>query len=73
LGVTQRDLACVRRRYLTVEGLRRAISIVANGTLALRNPAMWGDGTTACASDSKHFGAWDQKAVGMRKPQPRGG
>ena len=25
-----------------------------------RNPAIWGDGTTACASDSKHFGAWDQ-------------
>ena len=21
---------------------------------------IWGDGTTACASDSKHFGAWDQ-------------
>ena len=25
-----------------------------------RNPAIWGTGTTACASDSKHFGAWDQ-------------
>ena len=25
-----------------------------------RNPAIWGEGTTACASDSKHFGAWDQ-------------
>jgi len=60
LGVTQKDLAYVRSRYLTVEGLRRAVSIVANGTLAVRNPAIWGDGTTACASDSKHFGAWDQ-------------
>jgi TnpA family transposase len=59
-GVTQKDLAYVRSRYLTVEGLRRAISIVTNGTLAIRNPAIWGDGTTACASDSKHFGAWDQ-------------
>jgi len=28
--------------------------------LHARNPAIWGDGTTACASDSKHFGAWDQ-------------
>jgi TnpA family transposase len=28
--------------------------------LRARNPAIWGDGTTACASDSKHFGAWDQ-------------
>lgn len=59
-GVTQKDLAYVRSRYLTVEALRRAVSIVTNGTLAVRNPAIWGDGTTACASDSKHFGAWDQ-------------
>jgi TnpA family transposase len=59
-GVTQKDLAYVRGRYLTVEALRRAIAIVTNGTLRARNPAIWGDGTTACASDSKHFGAWDQ-------------
>jgi len=60
LDVTQKDLEYVRSRYLTVEGLRRAISIVTNRTLAVRNSAIWGDGTTACASDSKHFGAWDQ-------------
>jgi TnpA family transposase len=36
------------------------MSIVTNGTLADRNAAIWGDGTTACASDSKHFVAWDQ-------------
>ena len=59
-GVTQKVLAYVRGRYLTVEALRRAVSIVTNGTLAVRNPTIWGDGTTACASDSKHFGAWDQ-------------
>ena len=40
--------------------MRRAIAIVADGTLHARNPAIWGDRTTACASDSKHFGAWDQ-------------
>ena len=57
---TARDLAYVRRRYLTSEGMRRAIAIVANGTLQARNPAIWGEGTTACAADSKHFGAWDQ-------------
>lgn len=59
-GVTVKDLAYVRRRYVTVEGLRRAIALVTNGTLHARNPAVWGHGTTACASDSKHFGAWDQ-------------
>jgi TnpA family transposase len=59
-GTTAKDLAYVRRRYLNVEAMRRAIAIVADGTLHARNPAIWGDGTTACASDSKHFGAWDQ-------------
>ena len=40
--------------------LREAIAVVTNGTLRARNPLVWGEGTTACASDSKHFGAWDQ-------------
>ena len=26
-------------------------------------PRIWGDGTTACASDSKHFGAFDQNLM----------
>jgi TnpA family transposase len=43
--------------------LRRVIAIVANGALHTRDPAIWGSGTTACASDSKHFGAWDQNLV----------
>ena len=59
-GTTARDLAYVRRRYISVDAMRRAIAIVADGTLQARNPAIWGSGTTACASDSKHFGAWDQ-------------
>ena len=59
-GTTAKDLAYVRRRYLNVEAMRRAIAIIADGTLRVRNPVIWGDGTTACASDSKHFGAWDQ-------------
>ena len=59
-GVTYKDLVYVRRRYLSVDALRRAIAIVTNGTLRVRNPAIWGEGATACASDSKHFGAWDQ-------------
>jgi TnpA family transposase len=59
-GTTAKDLAYVRRRYITVDTLRQAIAIVTNGTLRARNPRIWGDGTTACASDSKHFGAWDQ-------------
>lgn len=51
-GATYKDLVYVRRRYITVDQLRRAIAIVTNGTLIARNPAIWGEGTTACASDS---------------------
>ena len=50
----------MRHRYITVDALRRAIAIVTNGTLHTRHSEIWGDGTTACASDSKHFGAFDQ-------------
>jgi TnpA family transposase len=28
-----------------------------------RQAEVWGGGTTACASDSKHFGAWDQNLM----------
>ena len=31
--------------------------------LRVRAAAIWGDGTTACASDAKHFGAWDQNLL----------
>jgi TnpA family transposase len=59
--MTAKDLAYVRRRYISsVDMLRQAIAIVTDGTLRARNPAIWGTATTACASDSKHFGAWDQ-------------
>ena len=59
-GPSYRDLTYARRRYLTPDRLREAIATVTNGTLRVRDPAIWGEGTTACASDSKHFGAWDQ-------------
>jgi len=59
-GTSAKDLAYVRRRYLNVDSLRSAIAMITNGTLHARDPAIWGSGTTTCASDSKHFGAWDQ-------------
>jgi TnpA family transposase len=59
-GATAKDLAYVRRRYISADALRQAIAMVSNGTLAARDAKIWGEGTTACASDSKHFGAWDQ-------------
>ena len=59
-GITAKDLAYIRHRYISADNLRQAIAIVSNGTLKARNPSIWGESTTACASDSKHFGAWDQ-------------
>lgn len=58
-----KDLLYIRRRFLSIEGLRQAIAQVVNATLAVRLPQIWGDGTTACASDSKQFGAWDQNLL----------
>jgi TnpA family transposase len=37
-----------------------ACARIANATLAIRNTAIWGDAGTACASDSKLFGACDK-------------
>ena len=59
-GTTARDLGYIRRRYISVDSMRRAIAAVADGTLQVRNPVIWGSSSTACAADSKHFGAWDQ-------------
>jgi TnpA family transposase len=59
-GATYKDLVYARHRYINVDQLRQAIAVVTNATLRIRDPAVWGEGTNACASDSKHFGAWDQ-------------
>ena len=60
LGASYKDLLYVRRRYINPDQLREAIAAVTNATLRARDPLVWGEGTNSCASDSKHFGAWDQ-------------
>jgi TnpA family transposase len=62
-GESYRDLLYVRRRFLQKEQLRRAIAAVANAIFRGRLTHIWGDGTTACASDAKKFGAWDQNLM----------
>ncbi len=54
------DLRYVRRRFITRDNMRAAIADVVNAIFAARHPALWGEGTTACASDAKKVGAWDQ-------------
>jgi len=58
-----KELLYVRRRFISIEGLRQAITRVVNATLDVRLSNIWGAVTTACASDSKQFGAWDQNLL----------
>ena len=62
-GITYKDLAYALKRYISVDALRQANAIVVNGTLRIRNEAIWGEGSTSCASDSKHFKAYDQNLI----------
>lgn len=62
-GLSYKDLLYVKRRFITKEYLREAIVKVVNGIFQIRLPEIWGEVTTACASDSKKFGAWDQNLM----------
>ena len=63
LGEAYRDLLYVKNRFITKDHLREAIVQVCNAIFRARLPTIWGEGTTACASDSKKFGAWDQNLL----------
>jgi TnpA family transposase len=62
-GTTYSDLRYVRSRYIQKEQLRNAIAHVANAIFEARLSEIWGEGTTACASDSKKFGASNQNLL----------
>ena len=57
------DLQYVKKRFIHKEHLRNAIVTVVNEISRLRITHLWGEGTTACASDSKKFGSWDQNLM----------
>ena len=59
-GHSEDDLRYVRRRYLTAAVARAMAVEIANATFAARQQTIWGTGSTAVASDSTHFGAFDQ-------------
>jgi len=62
----------VCRRFLTKHALRTALADVANAIIRVRQPDIWGEGTTACASDSKKYAAWDQNLMTEWHPRYRG-
>lgn len=59
-GHGEDDIRYVRRRYLTAEVARSIATEIANATFAVRAQTVWRAGSTAVASDSTHFGAFDQ-------------
>ena len=60
---TSEALRHLRRRYVSKQNLRPAIGTVVNAIFDGRLPHIWGEATTACASDSKKFAAWDQNLL----------
>src|SRR6266516_6616578 len=61
-GETEAALRHVRRVFVNRDNLRRAIVRLVNATLEVRDQTLWGQGT-ACASDSKKFGAWQSNLL----------
>jgi hypothetical protein len=59
-GHTEEDVRYARRRYLTPEAARTVAVAIADATFAARDRGLWGEGSTAVASDSTHFRSWDQ-------------
>jgi len=61
-GESEAALRRVRWLYVNRDNVRQAIIRVVNATFAVRDRALWGEGT-ACASDSKKFGAWESNLM----------
>lgn len=62
-GESYADLQYVKRRFIHKEHLHNAIAQVVNAIFQARKVQVWGEATTACASDSKKFGAYDQNLL----------
>jgi TnpA family transposase len=57
------ELLYVRKTYFSPEALRNANGAVVNKLLALRNPRLWGEGASSCASDATKFESWKQNPM----------
>lgn len=57
------ELLYVRKTYFSPEALRNANGAVVNKLLAVRNPRLWGDGASSCASDGSRFESWTQNLM----------
>jgi len=59
-GHSEDEIRYVRRRYLTRDTAQTVAIDIANATFAARQQSLWGEGSTAVASDSTHVRSYDQ-------------
>jgi TnpA family transposase len=57
---TADEIRYIRRRYLNAETAQAIAISIANATFNVRLQSLWGEGSTAVASDSTHFRSYDQ-------------
>lgn len=57
------DLRYVKKRFITPQNVRASIQDVINAILEIKDPRVWGVGTTLCAADSKKISVWDQNLL----------
>jgi TnpA family transposase len=59
-GESYDSLRYVYERYINRASLSNAIRQVVNATLEARQTHIWGEGSMACAADSRKFGTWGE-------------
>ena len=62
----------MRKTYFSPEAVRNANGAVVNKLLALRNPQLWGDGASSCASDATRFESWRQNLMTEWRSRSKG-
>lgn len=62
-NVTLEELKYIKRKLINQDDLREAITKVVNAIFRIRDTKIWGEATTACASDSRKFTSWDQNIM----------
>ncbi|WP_305927772.1 Tn3 family transposase [Bacillus mycoides] len=67
-----RELRYIRHKFIHKDHLRKANATVTNHIISHRMQEVWGSATTACASDSKKFGTWDQILLTEWHPRYKG-
>jgi TnpA family transposase len=66
------ELLYVRKAYFSPEALRNTNGAVVNKLLALRDPRLWGEGASSCASDGTRFESWQQNLMAEWRSRYKG-